>query len=595
MTTCAKRLRVPAISLLLAACVLLPSHVTVKASDPHGAYYSADTDRVFWFIHASDLHIGTSGSNDSSQLQWLVTTAKSVITPQFIVVTGDLTDSTNGNIFGYPNGPYQAEWDQYNSILTSAGVDASWFYDLPGNHDAYSDRYFSYYLNNSVQGLATGNTQLSWRRDFDFGKYHFLGVNSAGNDGAAFSLIKPWGDNAGLDGPELTFINQQLEANNDADLTFVFGHHPISSTGDSDDTWLSYGQGEFITALNGYAASTYNYGHTHRNSQALFTGNNTMPNGGVHYYNVASLGKDSPNSYSLVAIDCHGVSSTTRTVGSWPLVLITAPLDRHLGGAVNPYAYNVPAASANPIRALVFDEGTVSQVSYRIDNDTNWHSMTRVAESQALWQGTWNASGLTGDHTIEVQAVGTTTVSDVITVKVETGSGNRAPAAANDSYSVFGGQTLNVAAPGVLANDSDPDGNPLTAGRLSVPAHGQFSFSSSGSFAYTPTASYSGPDSFTYAASDGTLSSNTATVSITVTAPDVVTIVSASYNTRRKQLSVTAQSSVQPNATLTLVGYGQMSYKTKTKTYVLTATVSQKPTSVSVTSNRGGSATVPVS
>ena len=34
METCAKRLRVPAISLILAALVLLPSHIAVKASNP---------------------------------------------------------------------------------------------------------------------------------------------------------------------------------------------------------------------------------------------------------------------------------------------------------------------------------------------------------------------------------------------------------------------------------------------------------------------------------------------------------------------------------------------------------------------------------
>jgi hypothetical protein len=275
-------------------------------------------------------------------------------------------------------------------------------------------------------------------------------------------------------------------------------------------------------------------------------------------------------------------------------VLITAPLDRYLGGAVNPYAYNVPAASANPIRALVFDESTVSQVRYQIDNDTNWHSMSRVAENQALWQGTWNASGLTGDHTIEVQAVGTTTVSDVITVNVEAGSSNRAPVAANDAYAAFSGQILNVQAPGVLANDSDPDGDPLTAVRISVPTHGQLSFISSGSFTYTPDPGYIGADSFTYAASDGPLSSNTAKVSITVTAPDVVTIVSATYNARKKQLTVTATSSVQPNATLTVVGYGQMAYKPKSKAYVLTVPVNPKPPSVTVSSSGGGKATATV-
>jgi len=241
METCARRLRIPAISLILAALALIPSHVTLNAGNPHGAYYSADTDKVFWFIHASDLHVGTSESTDLANFQWLVTTARDVIQPSFIVATGDLTDSTNGNWAGYPNGPYQAEWDQYKAIIDAARGPDDWmdfFYDLPGNHDAYNDQDFSYYLANSVQGRATGKTQLSWTRTFPFGKYHFLGVNSADNTGAAFSIFPPYGDYAGLDTSELAFINQQLTAQADASLTFVFGHHPVTSTGCSTDTYL---------------------------------------------------------------------------------------------------------------------------------------------------------------------------------------------------------------------------------------------------------------------------------------------------------------------------------------------------------------------
>jgi hypothetical protein len=75
---------------------------------------------------------------------------------------------------------------------------------------------------------------------------------------------------------------------------------------------------------------------------------------------------------------------------------------------------------------------------------------------------------------------------------------------------------------------------------------------------------------------------------------DTVTIVSATYNARRKTLSVSATSSAQPNAILTVVGFGQMTYKTKTKTYTFTATLASNPGSVTVTSSLGGSATTTV-
>ena len=172
-------LRFLPLAALIAAGLLTIGDIPARGGSPGGAVYSPATDRVFWFIHFSDIHIGTSGSTEADNLRWLVTTARQVIAPEFMVATGDLTDSTNGNWLGVPNGPYQAEWDEYKNILAEAGVEASFFYDLPGNHDAYNDQYFAYYRANSVQGRATGGTQVSWTRTFTFGKYHFLGVNSA--------------------------------------------------------------------------------------------------------------------------------------------------------------------------------------------------------------------------------------------------------------------------------------------------------------------------------------------------------------------------------------------------------------------------------
>jgi hypothetical protein len=73
-----------------------------------------------------------------------------------------------------------------------------------------------------------------------------------------------------------------------------------------------------------------------------------------------------------------------------------------------------------------------------------------------------------------------------------------------------------VAASGVLGNDSDIDGDALTATLVSGPSHGSVSLGANGSFSYIPAPSFAGSDSFTYRAFDGTANSNTATVSITV-------------------------------------------------------------------------------
>ena len=69
----------------------------------------------------------------------------------------------------------------------------------------------------------------------------------------------------------------------------------------------------------------------------------------------------------------------------------------------------------------------------------------------------------------------------------------------------------------MLANDSDPDGDVLTAADFSSPSHGVLTGNPDGSFAYAPNSGFTGTDSFTYRANDGVHDSNVATVSITVT------------------------------------------------------------------------------
>ena len=71
---------------------------------------------------------------------------------------------------------------------------------------------------------------------------------------------------------------------------------------------------------------------------------------------------------------------------------------------------------------------------------------------------------------------------------------------------------------GVLANDSDVDGDPLTAIQVSPdPANAQsFTFNPDGSFSYTPIANFDGVDTFTYKVNDGTVDGNTVVVTLNV-------------------------------------------------------------------------------
>ena len=138
------------------------------------------------------------------------------------------------------------------------------------------------------------------------------------------------------------------------------------------------------------------------------------------------------------------------------------------------------------------------------------------------------ASTPTGTHTIllrvlrgiDCQAQGNGNIDSDNTISLTVTGGNTAPVAVNDGYSVAEDGALTVPTIGVLANDTDADGNTLTVAAprpVSAPTNGSLTLNANGSFTYTPNADYFGSDSFTYRANDGTADSNLATVSITVT------------------------------------------------------------------------------
>ena len=109
--------------------------------------------------------------------------------------------------------------------------------------------------------------------------------------------------------------------------------------------------------------------------------------------------------------------------------------------------------------------------------------------------------------------------SNLAVVTITVTSVNDAPVAVEDAYTVAEDGQKVVAAPGVLGNDTDPDGDMLTAVLVGTPetAHGYIALAQDGSFMYTPDANFNGEDSFIYKAFDGTAYSEETTVTITVT------------------------------------------------------------------------------
>jgi len=123
-----------------------------------------------------------------------------------------------------------------------------------------------------------------------------------------------------------------------------------------------------------------------------------------------------------------------------------------------------------------------------------------------------------GTQTFVFAATDINTESGTFTYTINVAAVNDAPVAVADVRPATEDTTLNVAAPGVLSNDSDVDGDALTAVLDAGVSNGALTLNGDGSFSYTPNANFNGVDSFTYHANDGTVDSNIVTVTLNVAA-----------------------------------------------------------------------------
>jgi hypothetical protein len=163
---------------------------------------------------------------------------------------------------------------------------------------------------------------------------------------------------------------------------------------------------------------------------------------------------------------------------------------------------------------------------------------------QAVFKNT-SPSLPVGDYTVDVYFMGTHTLCGqqvaIEDQRYEPSSAggtlsilNRNPVAENDAYSVNQDEILTIDAPGILSNDSDPDGDPLTvsavngnsgdvAQQITLASGALLTVSPDGGFVYDPNGQFkdllegqTASDSYEYTVADGQGGAATATVMITV-------------------------------------------------------------------------------
>jgi hypothetical protein len=236
------------------------------------------------------------------------------------------------------------------------------------------------------------------------------------------------------------------------------------------------------------------------------------PDGTYTYTPVANY--NGPDSFGYSLTDTNGnVSSATVVVTVTPVndapVAVpdsyTTTEDTLLVGTT--VLANDTDVEGNPLTAVVVTRAEHGDVVLGADGTFTY---TPNANYNGPDSFTYQANDGTSDSNVATVSISVLPAAPPV---------NDPPVAVNDNF--VAGQNQPLIGTSVLANDTDVEGNPLTAVVVTQAEHGDVVMAADGTFTYTPNANYNGPDSFTYQANDGTSDSNIATVTIDVNASPV--------------------------------------------------------------------------
>lgn len=313
---------------------------------------------------------------------------------------------------------------------------------------------------------------------------------------------------------------------------------------------------------------------------------------------------------SLTAVLVSGPSNGTLTLNTDGTFTYT-PNANFTGDDTFTYRANDGSANSNTATATITvvpvnDAPVASDDAYGVDEDTlltvsvaagalsNDTDVEGIALTATLISNPTNGSvtfnangsfsytpdaGFNGEDSFTYRASDGALNSNTATVTITVGAVNDPPVAVNDARSTNEDAALSVAAPGVLINDSDPDGDALTAALVAGPSNGTLTLNANGSFTYTPDANFNGSDSFTYRANDGTENSNTATVTITVNAVNDAPV------------AVNDTATTNEDTAVTVAAAGVLANDTDVEGSALTAALVSNPSNGTLTLNANGSFT----
>lgn len=171
------------------------------------------------------------------------------------------------------------------------------------------------------------------------------------------------------------------------------------------------------------------------------------------------------------------------------------------GGGDTPLTVNDSDPDGDPIRIVSVTSAAHGTLNYVFSTDSFVYSPNQ---------------GFTGTDTATYKLCDSLGLCSTATVTFNVV--NQAPVAKADNYTIQVNQTLSADGPdALLANDSDPDGDPFSVTAYTQPSFGTLTYSTAeGVFTYQPSQDFVGQDSFTYTDCDylGACATGTATIKV---------------------------------------------------------------------------------
>ncbi|OMH86183.1 Transmembrane protein 62 [Zancudomyces culisetae] len=350
-------------------------------------------EKILIFVQITDLHISKFNKKGGyTHLLYFLENGHKLITPELLVITGDLTDGKNKN--NLSSKQHEEEWEAYKRIIARYGLNSrkegKYVIDQRGNHDCFNvngwESDANYYRTHSVSKKKGHGMVLNK----EYGKYCFVATDGCPRRG----LARPLNFFGYLEGEEMDMLREQLAECKDSNHTIMLNHYPVSvmkygssiiRAGEEAEKFgikeLEEGISVFLTGhlhqlIGGMGKSLKGYKQTPKNKGYLELELGDMKDHAI--YRVVAIDNDiisfvdvvhtlpqgripaiSPNPDNPLSID------QVEKVKQPPVVLVTNPKDSR---------YNIPGhepleriMESTEIRILVWADTGVRNVHVELD------------------------------------------------------------------------------------------------------------------------------------------------------------------------------------------------------------------------------------